>query len=182
MKNFILILLLIIFVPTISAVCEDNQIDINSASLEKLDGLDGIGPVYAGRIVEGRPFESLEDLIEVSGIGEITLQKIKDQGLACVEGETSEESDAEEEEIIEEEETAEDPSIIDYQIDNTEDSDENNEIVLDKKVETISLNSKVVEENNLVYISKDAKVVDYLAYGFAIFLIFIIGVLVWERF
>ena len=176
MRYFVLILLLIIFVPIISAVCEDNQIDINSASLEELDELTGIGPVYAGRIVESRPFESLEDLIEVNGIGEITLQKIKDQGLACVVGDDEEikEEVIEEdrEEVIEEDREKE---VAEENILSLNDSE--------KKVETISLNSKVAnEKDDLVYSSKNAQVVDYLPYGFALFLIFIIGFLIWERF
>ena len=57
-------------------------IDINTAPLEELEEIIGIGPALAQRIIEARPFNSLDDLIKVKGIGEITLQKIKDQGLA----------------------------------------------------------------------------------------------------
>ena len=59
-------------------------IDINTAPSEELEKIIGIGPVLAQRIIEARPFNSLDDLIKVKGIGEITLQKIKDQGLAWV--------------------------------------------------------------------------------------------------
>lgn len=60
------------------------SIDINTASSEELDEITGIGPVLAQRIIEARPFNSLDDLTKVKGIGEKTLQKIKDQGLARV--------------------------------------------------------------------------------------------------
>ena len=60
--------------------------EINTASLEQLDEITGVGPVIAQRIIEARPFFSVDDLIRVKGIGEKTLQKIKDQGLAYVEG------------------------------------------------------------------------------------------------
>ena len=59
-------------------------IDINTAPLEELEEIIGVGPALAQRIIEARPFNSLDDLIKVKGIGEITLQKIKDQGLAWV--------------------------------------------------------------------------------------------------
>ena len=59
---------------------------------------------------------------------------------------------------------------------------ESDVVVLDEKVEVLSLNSEVVVEENFVYVSKDARVVDYLVYGFAVFLIFVIGILAWERF
>jgi len=64
------------------------QIDINSATLSQLDELTGIGPVYAQRIIDNRPYSSIDDLDKVKGIGPKTLQKIKDQGFACINCET----------------------------------------------------------------------------------------------
>ena len=56
-------------------------IDINSASVEELQKLDGIGPALASRIVELRnrngPFRKMEDLLEVKGIGPATLARIR---------------------------------------------------------------------------------------------------------
>lgn len=56
-------------------------ISINSASLEELDTLSGIGPAVASRIIAYRtshPFLTLEQLKEVKGIGDKLYDKLKD--------------------------------------------------------------------------------------------------------
>ncbi len=65
------------------------QININTASRENLEKVTGVGPVTAQKIIEARPFYSLNDLLKVSGIGEKTLQKIIEQGCAYVEEDLS---------------------------------------------------------------------------------------------
>jgi competence protein ComEA len=61
---------------------EEGPININTATLEQLDSLPGIGPAIARRIIDYREkvngFKSADQLTEVSGIGEATLAKIKD--------------------------------------------------------------------------------------------------------
>ncbi|MBN2871444.1 MAG: helix-hairpin-helix domain-containing protein [Halothiobacillaceae bacterium] len=58
-------------------------LNINEASKAELVALDGIGPVYAQRIVDYRSehgrFESVDQLAEVNGIGEKTIEGIKEQ-------------------------------------------------------------------------------------------------------
>lgn len=71
--------------PIISEVINDSSqalININSASLQLLDTLPGIGPSTAQSIVDYRTdvgfFESIEDIMKVTGIGESTYNEIKD--------------------------------------------------------------------------------------------------------
>ena len=71
--------------PIITDIISNNTsgiININSASLELLDTLPGIGPSTAQSIIDYRTevgfFESIEDIINVTGIGEATFNEIKD--------------------------------------------------------------------------------------------------------
>jgi len=60
----------------------DIRININSAGKTELMGLTGIGEVLAGRIIEHRiknKFNRIEDIINVSGIGEKKFEEIKDE-------------------------------------------------------------------------------------------------------
>jgi competence protein ComEA len=58
------------------------KVNINSATAQELDGLPGIGPTLAQRIIEYRTshgvFERIEDINEVSGIGDKKFADIKD--------------------------------------------------------------------------------------------------------
>ncbi|MEW6402921.1 MAG: ComEA family DNA-binding protein [Chloroflexota bacterium] len=57
-------------------------VNINTATAEELDGLPGIGPTTAQKIIEYRevngPFLQIEDIMNVSGIGPSTFENIKD--------------------------------------------------------------------------------------------------------
>lgn len=55
----------------------DRRLDLNRASLAELDGLPGIGPALAGRIVADRPYRSVEELDRVRGIGAATLARLR---------------------------------------------------------------------------------------------------------
>lgn len=59
----------------------EQLLNLNTATEAELDKLPGIGPVLAARIVaerEKRPFETVEDLRRVSGIGPKKLDAIRD--------------------------------------------------------------------------------------------------------
>jgi competence protein ComEA len=67
---------------------ESEKININSATLDQLVSLPGIGKVYANRIIDYRnkhPFSKKEEIVKIKGIGDKTYQKIKD--LITVKGE-----------------------------------------------------------------------------------------------
>lgn len=53
------------------------MIDPNTAAVDEIMLLPGVGEVLAERIVEGRPYNSVEDLRRVPGIGEKTLAKFR---------------------------------------------------------------------------------------------------------
>ncbi len=58
------------------------KVNINTATQEELDTLPGIGPSIASKIIDYREqngkFNSIEEIKEVSGIGDAKYQKIKD--------------------------------------------------------------------------------------------------------
>ena len=62
-------------------VLVEKSIDINSASAEELDRLPGIGPALAQRIItyreENNGFYDIQEIVEVSGIGEKTFAKLE---------------------------------------------------------------------------------------------------------
>jgi comEA protein len=57
------------------------KININTAALDELTEIPGIGPVHAEKIIEYRnehgSFKEISDLINVNGIGEKSFEKIK---------------------------------------------------------------------------------------------------------
>lgn len=69
-------------VPTSGQTSQPQRIDLNRADAWLLEALPGIGPVTAAAIVDYRnrngDFRMIQDLLRVPGIGDATLQRIKD--------------------------------------------------------------------------------------------------------
>lgn len=69
-----------------AALSDAGPVNINTASVDDLDTLPGVGPSTAQAIVDDRAqngaFASIEDIMRVSGIGEKKFEKLKD--LICV--------------------------------------------------------------------------------------------------
>jgi len=53
------------------------SLDLNTATEKELQSIKGVGPVFAKRIIAGRPYKIVGDLLKVKGIGPNKLEKIR---------------------------------------------------------------------------------------------------------
>lgn len=79
-----------IFIPSVIEEISDSKItsqtdsnssdliNINNATSDILDTLPGVGPATAERIISNRPYAAIDELLNVSGIGEAKYSQIKD--------------------------------------------------------------------------------------------------------
>lgn len=63
-------------------VVDDGRVHVNQATVDELEELPGVGPVLAQRIAAHRdqygPFDAVEDMLDVPGIGEAKLAAMRD--------------------------------------------------------------------------------------------------------
>jgi len=60
-----------------SAETAAGPIDLNKAGSRQIQSLPGVGPALASRIITGRPYHSVDDLLRVKGVGTNLLEKIR---------------------------------------------------------------------------------------------------------
>ncbi len=69
--------------PPSQTPAQSARININTANIQELDDITGVGPVIAQRIIDYRqkngPFQKIEDIKNVNGIGDIKFEKMKNE-------------------------------------------------------------------------------------------------------
>ena len=69
-------------IPSSGAESGQDKLNINTASQQDFEGLPGIGPSKAASFVQYRdengPFTAIEEITNISGIGEKTFEKLKE--------------------------------------------------------------------------------------------------------
>lgn len=56
-----------------------NPVSVNAASQQELESLSGIGPATATKIIQSRPYTSLEELVAKKAMGQALFDKLKNQ-------------------------------------------------------------------------------------------------------
>ena len=66
-------------VKGIAGSIASDQININTGSIEALDSLPGVGPITAQKIIDGRPYSTIDALLSKKVVGEKVFGEIKEK-------------------------------------------------------------------------------------------------------
>ncbi len=69
---------------SIDAPVEPGKVSLNTAEIEDLCEIKHIDYQRAAIIIDRRPWESVEDLLDITGIGPVALEDIKEQNLVTL--------------------------------------------------------------------------------------------------
>ena len=53
------------------------SINLNIATASELQSVSGIGPILAAKIIAGRPYNNVDDLLRISGVGPKLMDQIR---------------------------------------------------------------------------------------------------------
>jgi len=71
-----------VYAQTPAPAAASARLDINSATQAQLEAIKGIGPVYAKKIIEGRPYAKKDQLVSKGILPQGVYDKLKDQLIA----------------------------------------------------------------------------------------------------
>jgi DNA uptake protein ComE-like DNA-binding protein len=71
-----------LMVSLVGLVQAAEPLDLNTATVEQLKALPGIGDAYANKIVNGRPYKRKDELVQKKILPQATYDKIKEQIVA----------------------------------------------------------------------------------------------------
>lgn len=70
-----------IYIPTKNnqeTITKKQTINLNSANSGELESLPGVGPVLAGKIISGRPYQEVDELLSRKIVGQKVWEQIKE--------------------------------------------------------------------------------------------------------
>jgi competence protein ComEA len=66
-------------VQSLSTTDQQTLINVNKASIDALDGLPGVGPATATKIIDNRPYKKPNDLLDKKVVSGKVFDQIKDK-------------------------------------------------------------------------------------------------------
>ena len=167
MRKIIVFVIIVLILTFISAKCSENQVNINAADKNELIKIKYIGDSRAEQLISLRPFNSIDELVKIKGIGETYLQRIKEQGLACVDNQEN----TTETKITKKHKKKTNETQNSFQKENKTSLKKEN-LTKTSQIEVIKLNPQVIKTFNS---EKNKEKENYALYGFIAFSFLIIA-------